>query len=700
MSSRQSSLLTEILPPEDRAIEQVVARYQRVAGAVTRFARSLCGNDELRVRLGSDAASSENEVVVNPGIFQAAYARRAPVTPDEVALASALHEVVHLVSTDLEERRPLPPEWFSDDEELAGGDFDLLDALVRAGGGAAESLFFALEDARQERQGMTMYPGARSVLTDLYQASTRQALSEARPLGQFAISCFLLLGDHVERDTLERQADGRVAVALADAAPFLDAAAEADDPWEIGTLALQLLNVAKLHRIVTLSSETETAGQQKAREELDQSAIAEGVDRIRLATPILQDAEGYEHTKKAADARAGESMTKGPSEIGSQEATDQILRVSQSPTVFLPSGQGGKLVVTPFPARFRQFASHGRTRLSDAAAQWGVAQRHISGELYPLFAANQRRGLHSGYDAGDLSPHAPLLLAGGLYERMYERRAVRTRRSYAVSLLVDGSASMLQPRSIDGTSRKAPWGLAAASLGAWSLARLCDELQIEFEVAVFNRSFAALEGDSEWEYTRRASRATSGLRRTQGTAADRLSSTVNHYLVKPFGQRWRSAEDLMAGLFFAAADPRKAGEFARKEPKDAPPVSMFSKGANVDEFNIAYAGERLARSGATERVLVVLADGMTRGSVSELGHAVSAVEASGTIVIGIGIGDDTVEVAYHRWEVVERPETLARSMIDGVRGALRHSLASMGMDAWWLRAANATDQPWKETTGV
>jgi len=34
---REASLLTEILPPEERAIEAVVARYQRVAPAVTRW---------------------------------------------------------------------------------------------------------------------------------------------------------------------------------------------------------------------------------------------------------------------------------------------------------------------------------------------------------------------------------------------------------------------------------------------------------------------------------------------------------------------------------------------------------------------------------------------------------------------------------------------------------------------------------------
>jgi hypothetical protein len=43
---------------------------------------------------------------------------------------------------------------------------------------------------------------------------------------------------------------------------------------------------------------------------------------------------------------------------------------------------------------------------------------------------------------------------------------------------------------------------------------------------------------------------------------------------------------------------------------------MFEKAANVDEFNVIHAAERMGRLGAQVRVLIVLADGMTRGSVS------------------------------------------------------------------------------------
>lgn len=700
MALRDRSVLTEILAPEERAIEAVVGRYQRVAGAVTRFARSLTGREELRVVLGSDSRSSEQEVVIDPGLFQSAYGRRAPVTPEETALASALHEVVHLVSTDLEERRPLPAEWLPKDAEPPPEqDLQLLDALERAGGPAAEALFFALEDARQELQGLTSYPGARSVLADLYRAAIPEAVANTGALSQFALASFLLTGDYVDRQSLEKRIDARAAVALSDATPFLEAATEATDPWDVAGLALQLLVIARMHNLVAEATPEESAAQQKLRQNAEHEAIAEGVDRIRLHSPIVQDATSYDETHKASEARAAELGREADAEIGANEGTDQLLRVSQSPTIYLATGQGGKLLVGRVPLKFRAFAQEGRAALAEAARNWRVDDRHVAGELHPLFVANQRRGLRSGYDAGDLSPHAALLLGGGLYERMFERRALSTRRSYAVSVLVDASASMLQPRRLAGPTDRRPWGLAAAMLGAWTLAAMCNQLQVSFEVALFNRAFAAQIGDSEWSYTRRKSAALAELRQSQGTAADRLTSTVNHYLLSTFDEPWRRSEDVLAGLFYAAAMPNEAARAARRAPRETPPVSMFEKAANVDEFNVTYAAQRVAATRAQVRVLVVLADGMTRGSVESLARSVESVEHGGTTVLGIGIGDDTVEATYGRNKVVARPDELTEAMVDGVRMALRRGLALFGEDTWWIRASRRTStKTWSRDT--
>lgn len=687
---RDEALLTEILPPEERAVEAVVARYQRVAPAVTRFARSLAGDADLKVRLGSRTSAAPGEIVMDPGVFQAAYARRAPVTPSEVALAAALHEAVHLVTTDFDEPRPLPAEWFPDvTEPLPSDPVPLLDALDRAGGPAAEALFLAVEDARQESQNLGAYPGARSVLGDLYRAAVPAAIGRARPMGQFALACFLAIGDYQDVDTLQRSAEPVVATALEDARELIVAAAAADGPWEAATVALGLLAVARLHGLLTEASPAATKAEQQARGEAERNRIDEAVDAVRLLSPILRDAESYDATRQTAQA-VGERGRKADVDQAGDPATDQILRVSEAPDIYLPTGQSGKLIVSRLPDRFDQFAGDGREALVEAARRWEVAQRHISGELYPLFVANQRRGLRSGYDAGDLSPYTALFLGAGLYERMFERRALPIRRAYAISLLVDGSASMLQPRPLP-SGVKAPWAMAAATLGAVTLARLCDELQVEFEVAIFNRAFAARPEDTERAYVDRLNATRGALRRSQGGAADRLTRTVNHYVVKSFDQRWEAAEPTLSGLFWTAARPADAAGVARRGADTAPPVSMFEKAANVDELNVSHAAERLGARQAQVRMLVVLADGMTRGSVESLAASVDAIEHAGTTVLGIGIGDNTVEAAYSRTRIVTRPEMLTRAMIEGVRSALRKSIAIAGGDTWWANEGRLYD---------
>lgn len=727
MRDRDESVLHEILPPEERAIEAVVARYQRVAPAVTRFARSLSGNDELQVRLGTQEASTDDAIVLDPRVFQTAYARSAPVTPSEVALTSALHEVIHLIATDLDEERPIPKEWlafkpeeeatdedggapvpvglfelgemdedvvrpevteddidFSEDETSSPDTVPLLAALNAIGGPAAEALFLSVEDARQERIHFDAYPGAGSVLRDLYRTSVGHAMGQARPLGQFALALFMVIGGHEDRDAVQRRVEPHVALALDDAMAFTEPVIDLEDPWSVGTIALQLLSVARMHDLVQEGAASSTPQGRKAEMEADGSAISQSVDAVRMVTPTLADRESYDQTRAAAQTVSAQEGRHGDADQAGDPATDQLMKVSTAPTVFLPTGQGGKLLVTDFPRKFSAFASEGRAMLRTASVDWGVAQHRVSGELYPLFLANQRRGLRSGFDAGDLSPYTPLLLGAGIYDRMFERRDMPSRRSYAVSLLVDGSASMLQPR--DSGSRKAPWAMAAALLGAWTLARLADELQIDFELTIFNRSFATDPEDSEGSYRDRRSRATGGLRQAQGGNAERLTRTVNHYLVKSFHDRWRASEEILAGLFFTAAAPQEAAKLARREPDLAPPVSMFDKAANVDEFNLAHAAERIGAQHASHRIIVVLADGMTRGSVQALAETASDIERGGTTVLGIGIGDDTVRAAYSRAEVVSQPLDLAAAMVDGVRSTLYRTIAASGSDSWWVHA--------------
>ena len=165
MATRPATVLRRFLSAEETTIEEVVNRYQRVAPAITRFARTLSGDLELRVRLGSYSSHAPGEVVCDPRLFQTAYHRRAPVTPEEVAVASALHEVVHLISSRFDEKRPVPLHW----SHLLGEEasrptppperpVDVLSALEETGGELAALLFFALEDAARNNAGWSTIP--------------------------------------------------------------------------------------------------------------------------------------------------------------------------------------------------------------------------------------------------------------------------------------------------------------------------------------------------------------------------------------------------------------------------------------------------------------------------------------------------------------------------------------------------------------
>ena len=153
-----------------------------------------------------------------------------------------------------------------------------------------------------------------------------------------------------------------------------------------------------------------------------------------------------------------------------------------------------------------------------------------------------------------------------------------------------------------------------------------------------------------------------------------------------------------------AAAPQEASKEARKDPDAAPPLSMFDKAANVDEFNLTHAAERLSARNVSHRIIVVLADGMTRGSVEVLADGMTrgsvealaatsaSIERGGTMVLGIGIGDETVQAAYARNQIVEQPEALAPAMVDGVRSALLRSIADEGGDTWWTHATEKITQ--------
>ena len=151
------------------------------------------------------------------------------------------------------------------------------------------------------------------------------------------------------------------------------------------------------------------------------------------------------------------------------------------------------------PDNFKNLYNNGLQTYESLLQQWNLPIYKVTNKVKPYFIHNQKRQRISGYDQGDLSPHVPIMLASGRYERMFEQKQRLSNKSYAVSLLIDGSGSMLEKKK----NEVYPWSLSSALIGANYLSQICHELNIDFEVAIFNRAFLAKDNENEEMYLKR-----------------------------------------------------------------------------------------------------------------------------------------------------------------------------------------------------
>ena len=103
-------------------------------------------------------------------------------------------------------------------------------------------------------------------------------------------------------------------------------------------------------------------------------------------------------------------------------------------------------LVTPSMVTFRVAAVSACSHHHFADASAGFAYTHsIASPHAAAYAGHpaQLEPAHATVKPTPAEDFAALFLGAGLYQRMYERRSLPTRRAYAVSLLVDGSASIL-----------------------------------------------------------------------------------------------------------------------------------------------------------------------------------------------------------------------------------------------------------------
>ena len=242
---------------------------------------------------------------------------------------------------------------------------------------------------------------------------------------------------------------------------------------------------------------------------------------------------------------------------------------------------------------------------------------------------------------------------------MCEQKQRLSNKSYAISLLIDGSGSMIEKNK----DELHPWSLASALIGASYLSQICFELDIDFEVSIFNRAFASEHAENEETYNKRKFAVSSMLNRSYGSSAQELYNTANHYFIKEFKDSWRENYQQFIGLIEFSRNLRNSIDIGINEVS-IPPISMFEKGTNIDEINIMHATKRLLNHPSNTKMLVVLSDGMTRGSLKELQNSINFATKNGVDVIGIGIGSRGSWREYINNVQIEQPEQLIHSIVN------------------------------------
>ncbi|HEY8364076.1 MAG TPA: hypothetical protein VIK84_00770, partial [Haloplasmataceae bacterium] len=66
----------------------------------------------------------------------------------------------------------------------------------------------------------------------------------------------------------------------------------------------------------------------------------------------------------------------------------------------------------------------------------------------------------------------------------------------------------------------------------------------------------------------------------------------------------------------------------------------------VDEISIKHIYEKFKKCGHKDRLMIVLSDGLTCGSVKALTELTNRILSEGTLILGIGLCTDEVKESY------------------------------------------------------
>ena len=634
-----------IMKPSDKNIEsEIVQEFEKIRPAITRLLQSQTENKELIINLGKSKRVNSNEIVINPSILVNSVSS-SKLDFKELIIGTVVHEAIHSmqdykfeIEKDLKIRA----------EEVTGLN-NIEEVLEILAGPFGKYVFEILIHSYEEHLFVKEFNGLSSIFQDIYKESFNQ-IKNLKAFNQFLSLLFHVITNYLEFD--KTQFNKKVSRSISESEKILTSFEyDKENLEEVIELTIQIIDICRVNNLLPDLKEYSLGEQREILESMDDNIVDE-LNKVLIPS--------------STNVTTGNTLEKFLGEKGKESddeklnfMDDHVSKIGSTETVYLPNGKVSKLINTDLPHSFKNLYTTGIKTYNNLLEEWNLPVNEVTNKIKPYFIHNQKRQRISGYDQGDLSPHVPLLLASGRYERMFEQKQRLSNKSYAVSLLIDGSGSMLERKK----GEVYPWSLSAALIGANYLSQICHELNVDFEVAIFNRAFLANENENEDMYLKRKMAVSSMLNSNYGSNAEFYFNTTNHYFIKKFDDSWKNQYEKFIGLIDFSRNLRSSLD-SLATSEEHPPASMFERGTNVDERNIMFSTKRLLEHGSNTKLLAVLSDGMTRGTLSDLKSSIDYSTRFGIDVIGIGIGDRGTWKEYQNKTQISRPEELIHSIVN------------------------------------
>ena len=623
---------------------QIIEIFQKISPAITRLIQSETDNPNIVINLGKTKSKNKNEININPSILVNAVSD-SELEFKELIIGTVVHEAIHSmeeynfnIDEDLTK--------YKDDTEGLTNIDEVLEVLA---GPFGKYIFEILVHSYEEFQFVKNFNGLRSILEDIYKESSIN-IKNLKPFNKFLTLLFHNITGYVELD-IEKYPKN-IKEPLKETLRVLDNFSYDKNLIEDTVdITIEITDICRRYNLLP-DVDNQTLGERRESIENFEDTVIDDLNKVLI--PSSTNITSGNTLEKFLGKKGADSEDEKLNFMD-----DHVSKVGTSSTVYLPNGKVSKLLSTNLPKSFKNLYTNGLNTYNSLLEEWDLPVFKVTNKIKPYFIHNKKRLRISGYDQGDLSPHVPLMLASGRYERMFEQKQRLSNKSYAVSLLIDGSGSMLEKDKGDFY----PWSLSAALIGASYLAQICHELDIDFEVAIFNRSFAADELENEELYLKRKMAVSSMLNTNYGSNAEYYFNTTNHYFIKKFDDSWKENYEKFIGLIEFSRNLRESLEKIETN-MDHPPASMFERGTNVDERNIMFSTKRLLEKGSKTKLLAVLSDGMTRGSLEDLKSSINYASKVGIDVIGIGIGERGTWKEYINKTQINEPEELIHSIVN------------------------------------